>query len=213
VSDAIRPATPCWYVRGATDPATGLTAVTCYRGDAHPDGATVAADADRAGATALWTLAPAADGRPVLHVAADPDLSGGVWFVTPDHADDPDAGDDAVDLVAFDAPDVPAGTIVTAAAFRALPVANEAQVGAIRWSRTTATIDQLYVLPERRRRRVGTLLVYAASALHQASGWPGALNADGRRTRLGERLVGSMPHPQRIRPWTVEMPPMDPDAP
>jgi len=200
----LRPSTPCWYVRGATWPSSGLTAVTCWRSDAHPDGSTVPAGLARtADAEELWSLDVDEDARPRLRVAADPQLAGGLWFVAL-----VEEGDD-VDLIAFDTPDLPAGTIVSEAAFRSSAVANEAQVGAIRWSRTTATIDQIYVLPQRRRRRIGTVLVYAASALHQASGWPGALQADGRRTRLGEQLVGSLPGARRVAPWSIESPPMD----
>lgn len=214
-STVIRPATPCWYVRGPRDRASGLAPVTCFRGDAHPDGVTVPADADRGDASELWSVTLDSAGRPLVSVRSVPESQ--VWFVLlAAGAGDTGEGDEAVDeidLVAFESDDMPAGTVITDTTFRTLPVANEAQVAAIRWDRSSATVDQLYVLPERRRQRLGTLLVYAASAVHQANGWPGALRADGRRTRVGDRLVGSLPYPQRIDAWTQVSPPMDPTDP
>ena len=205
----IRPPTACWYVRGPVHPVTGLAAVTCQRGGVHADGTTVAPDADLGGAVELWRAEPDRDGRPVVRAAGAADGgTGGIWYVLVEDLE-AEASDDAVDLIAFATADVTAGTVITADGFAALPVASEEQVGAIRWSRRTATIDQVYVLPERRRRQLGTLLVYAASAVHQSAGWPGALHADGRRTLLGDRLAGALPHPQRVADLTHRAAPMD----
>ncbi len=205
----IRPPVPCWYVRGAVHPTSGVACVTCWRGAGHPDGATVPSDVDTGDAVELWRCEPDAAGRPVVRVAGAPDgAAAGVWFVLVEDLDG-DGPDDAVDLIAFTTPDVASGTVIGAAAFAALAVASEEQLGAIRWSPVTAVIEQVYVLPERRRRRLGTLLVYAASAVHQARGWPGALHADGRRTVLGDRLAAELPHPQRVSDLTHRAAPMD----
>jgi GNAT superfamily N-acetyltransferase len=200
---SIRAARPSWYVRGATHAASGRTEVTCFRGDEHPDGATVAASADRGDAQVLWRCTTDAEGRPVVRLGAHPRGLAGVWFVLVEE------DDERLDLVAFEGPDVEPGTVISAERFEHLTVANEEQLGAIRWSRRTATIDQVYVLAARRRQGIGTLLVYAASAVHQSSGWPGALHADGRRTLLGDRLIGGLPHPDRVAPLTHRAAPMD----
>jgi hypothetical protein len=56
---------------------------------------------------------------------------------------------------------------------------------------------------------LGTVLIYAAEALHQAQGWPGHLHGDGRRTDLGSRFAAGVRHPQRVAPLTDLMPDMD----
>jgi hypothetical protein len=73
-------------------------------------------------------------------------------------------------------------------------------------------VHQVYVGEAWRRRQVGTLLIYAASAFHQANGWPDRLHSDGRRTDLGQQFVAGLRHPDRIQPLSDRMPPMDPSA-
>jgi hypothetical protein len=57
---------------------------------------------------------------------------------------------------------------------------------------------------------VAGALLYTASAFHQAQGWPGKLHGDGRRTALGQALLGGIRHAHRASPLTETMPPMDP---
>ena len=103
------------------------------------------------------------------------------------------------------------GTVITEHEFLPLAVRSDAQVGAIRWWSDEACVEQVYVTRELRRARLATKIIYAASAFHQAHGWPGRLHSDDRRTELGQQLVVGLRHANRITPWGRRMAPMDPD--
>jgi hypothetical protein len=118
----------------------------------------------------------------------------------------------AMTLVGYAHDVLPVGVVVPDATFFSLPVRNRDQVGAIRWWRDEAVVDQVYVSGTWRRRHVATALIYAASAYHQLHGWPGRLHSDGRRTSLGEQLVAGLRHPARIAVLDEVMPPMDPEV-
>ena len=56
---------------------------------------------------------------------------------------------------------------------------------------------------------LGTVMIYSASAFHQAHGWAGVLHGDGRRTYVGDKFVAGLRHPQRYAPLVETQPPMD----
>jgi GNAT superfamily N-acetyltransferase len=185
---------------------SGLWLVEAIESDRHPDG-TVTDDVETDGAPVLWRTEPSDSGLLSLHVPLD--AVGGVpplWFT---FVDEPKAAPAAANLVAFATPTFPAGTVVSGYAFATAGVPNDAQVGAVRWYRD-GRIHQIFVAPDHRRQNVGTALLYAASAWHQANGWSGKLHADGRRTELGQRFAAGVRHPSRLQPLSETMPPMDP---
>ena len=117
-----------------------------------------------------------------------------------------------VSLVAFAAGPVRFGRVIDASTYSLLDVPNESQVGAIEWSRRDGCISQIYVAPEHRRTQVALTLLFAAGCFHQASGWPGAIHADGRRTEMGQRFAESVPYQVRVATHVELSPPMDPDV-
>jgi GNAT superfamily N-acetyltransferase len=115
----------------------------------------------------------------------------------------------ALNLVAFAAPGVPAGTIVPGVDFGVLPVSSPDQAGALRWYPATGEVDQVYVQPQWRRRGIGTSLLHAAETLAIARRWP-RLWADGQRTELGEQFRRSAAWAHRAAELTHLAPPMTP---
>jgi GNAT superfamily N-acetyltransferase len=195
-----------WYRRDGRLPS-GLWSVTAYQSDEHPDGRVAEGAGEPAGTPWIWrTREPergilAVDVAPALRDQAPP-----LWFV---NVDEPTAKPPATNLVAFATDTHPAGTIVDRYAFATAGVDNALQAGAVRWYRT-GVVHQIFVAPEWRRRLVASVLLYTASALHQANGWPDHLRSDGRRTDLGELFAAGARHPQRIAPLSETMPSMDP---
>jgi GNAT superfamily N-acetyltransferase len=90
-----------------------------------------------------------------------------------------------------------------------LPIGKSDQLGAVRWYPATGEVDQIYVHPDFRRRRLGSGLVAAAAALSYARGWP-RLWSDGQRTELGERFRNASPWRQRTAQLTHVVRPMTP---
>jgi GNAT superfamily N-acetyltransferase len=115
----------------------------------------------------------------------------------------------ALNLVAFAAPGVPAGTIVPGGDFGVLPVSSPDQAGALRWYPASGEVDQVYVQPRWRRRGVGTALLHTAETLAIAREWP-RLWADGQRTELGERFRHGAAWAHRAAELTHLAPPMTP---
>jgi len=193
-----------WYARRSTL-ASGLHLVSAHSGNEFPDGSTV-----HDGQAALWSTEASAEGiiRVAIAPAAAPQAPA-AWFVS---VDEPRAAPRATNLVAYVTDDFPPGTVINRFQFGSLGLANEEQAGAIRWFRDDGLIHQVFVAERWRRHRLGTVLLYAASAVHQANGWPGKLHGDGRRTALGEHFAATLPHPDRIAPLAERMPPMDPSA-
>lgn len=198
------PRTATWYARRSTL-ASGLHLVSAYRGDEFGDGETI-----YGGDPALWSTEPSAEGilRITVSPASVPEAPA-TWFV---NVDEPRALPPAANLVAYATDAFPAGTVINKFQFGSLGIASEEQAGAIRWLRGDGRVHQVFVAEKWRRHQLGTLLIYAASAFHQANGWPAKLHGDGNRTAMGERFVESIPHPDRIAPLTRQMPPMDPGA-
>jgi len=208
----IDPAMSSWYVRDRYDDRRRCWVVRAYRGPRYPDGAVVDDELpDLDGAEPLWMAAGDPRGRTVVTVSQRIlPLPPPVWFVEvgalPDRPDQ-------VQLVAFATDDLPAGTVLDRFAFASVGVANDTQVAAVEWRPSTGVVLEVYVHPDQRRQQLATLVLYAASAVHQSRGWPGALRSDGRRTDLGERFVTGLAHPQRIAPWKERAAPMDPCGP
>lgn len=203
-----------WQVRGIVSSAFPDGEVV-HRGDLDPDlvppdDATLwSTSLDHRDRSVVWVSETATPGAPPM------------WFVSiaqpgergrghDDAADDLDPP--THDLVAFASDDLAPGTVVDNVAFTAMPTRSADQLAAVRWSPTTAVVDQIYVQQDHRRANVGTKLLYAASAFHQSMGWPGKLHSDGRRTELGQRFTAGLRHPTRIAPWTDRAHPMDPAA-
>lgn len=202
--------THAWYHRQAPL-SRGRWQVRCLFSDDHADGAKVTDPGDTSGRFEIWRADLDDEGRPHLWVNPDaaPD-SPQMWFVALPEFDDVRP---AVTLVGYDHEALPPGVVVPDATFFSLPTRNRDQVGAIRWWRDDAVVDQVYVGEAWRRRHVATALIYAASAYHQFLGWPDRLHSDGRRTSLGENLVAGLRHPSRIEALDTLMEPMDPGPP
>lgn len=194
-----------WYAREARI-GDDLWRVTGVLSDEHPDGTAVeAAAGDRSW---IWRAEPSDRGVVRIRLA-DESAPGAppLWFVA---VDEPRAPQPAISLVAFPTDDLPPGTVVSKYRFATMGVRNELQAGAVRWFRDLAVVHQVYVSPDWRRHHVGTVLLHAADAFHQANGWPGYLHSDGRRTDLGIKFLAGVQHPQRFAPVTSVEPPMDP---
>lgn len=199
--------TSAWYQRQGPLPGDRWR-VRCLFSDDHPDGAVVDEPAELEGRFEIWRADVDDQGRP--RVLVNPDAAPGtpiLWFVAlPElRAERP-----AMTLVGYEHAVLPPGTVVPDTTFFHLPTRNRDQVGAIRWWRDDAVVDQVYVGADWRRRHVATSLIYAASGYHQLHGWPGRLHSDGRRTSMGERLVAGLRHPDRIASLDRLLPPMDP---
>jgi GNAT superfamily N-acetyltransferase len=208
---AADPALNTWYVRDRYDEQRGRWVVRAFRGPRYPDGVVVDdAEPELDAAEPLWMAAADLRGRTLVSVSQrvvpNPPH---VWFV--ELSDRPDHPDEA-QLVAFASEHLPAGTVIDRFAFTTVGVRNEEQVAAVKWRPSTGVVLEVYVHPQQRRQQLATLVLYAASAVHQSRGWSGALRSDGRRTDLGERFVTGLAHPQRIAPWKERAAPMDPDA-
>jgi len=195
-----------WYRRLARL-ESGLWLAEAIESDRHPDG-TVAPDEETADSAVdgpvLWRTEPSEFGLLRVSLDAIPGLPR-VWFT---FVDEPRGAPAAANLVAFATPAFPPGTVVSGYTFASAGVPNDQQAGAVRWYRD-GRIHQIFVAPDHRRQNVGTALLYAASAWHQASGWSGKLHADGRRTELGQRFAAGVRHPSRLQPLSETMPPMD----
>jgi hypothetical protein len=198
--------TPAWYERLGALPG-GRHHVRCLFGPGHPDGEVIEAPGDTSGLFELWRADLDDQGRPLIWInpAAAPEAPS-LWFVALPEAD---LDRRAMNLVGFENPVLPAGTVVSDAMFFHLPVRSSEQAGAIRWWTGDAVVDQVFVGDAYRRRHAATLLIYAASAYHQMQGWPGRLHSDGRRTQMGQHLVAGLRHPSRIAEFERLMPPMD----
>jgi hypothetical protein len=202
--------TSAWYHREGPLPG-GRWRVRCLFSDDHPDGSVVDDPGDTSGRFEIWRADLDDEDRPRLLV--NPDAVPGapaMWFVALPEAT---AARPAMTLVGFDQDVIPAGSVINDATFFHLPIGNDEQVGAIRWWRKEAVVDQVFVGDAYRRRHVASALIYAASAYHQLHGWPGRLHSDGRRTSMGQQLVAGLRHPDRIAPLSDLMPPMDPGDP
>jgi GNAT superfamily N-acetyltransferase len=188
--------------------ATGAFATTARMSDEASDGSYVEnPDEDW---PILWQTFPS--DRAILRVVVSPLVAPeapDVWFTL---VDEPKANPPATNFVGFAGDARPVGTVVNHYQFATMGVHSEEQVAAVRWYPTDGLVHQVYVAPEWRRHQVGTLILYAAGAMHQSMGWPGKLHSDGRRTPAGDALTSNILHPVRIAPLAETMPDMDPTS-
>lgn len=201
---------------------SGLLAVEARMRDAGTDGEVLdgdlvpgAAEAARAGEM-VWRVEQDGPSPRIVVPEHRAPQAPPVWFV---HVDEPRASPASTNLVAFLADPstgtTDAGTVLSRFRFGSLGVRNDLQLGAIRWHRAgprPGLVHQIFVAEDWRRRNVGTVLLHAADAWHQANAWPGHLHGDGRRTTLGERFLATLQHPARFTRLEKTMPPMDPAA-
>jgi GNAT superfamily N-acetyltransferase len=193
--------TSMWYQR--TGGSRGAWTATARMSEEHGDGEIV--ESTTSAAPVLWTTSESGSG--VLHIDI-PSVDGPpLWFV---HIDEPRSTPRATNIVAFTAEVLPPGTVVDQYGYATLGVPSDQQVGALRWHPENGLVHQIFVAPDWRRHRVGSMLLYAADAFHHFRGWPGRLHGDGNRTELGEQFLAAQRHPERIAPRTRVMPPMDP---
>jgi GNAT superfamily N-acetyltransferase len=128
-----------------------------------------------------------------------------LWFV---EVREPSGAPPAVSLVAFTGDDVPAGSLRDDLGGTSATSAD--QVGAVRWYPATGEVDQIYVQPQWRRRRIGNVLLVCAATLSYARGWP-RFWGDGQRTTLGEQFRNASPWRGLAADLTHVSPPMTPD--
>jgi GNAT superfamily N-acetyltransferase len=136
--------------------------------------------------------------------SAPPGLA--VWFA---EYRETNSAPPAVSLMAFTGHGLAGGSLIGRPELAELPIGKSDQLGAVRWYPATGEVDQIYVHPDFRRRRLGSGLVAAAAALSYARGWP-RLWSDGQRTELGERFRNASPWRQRTAQLTHVVRPMTP---
>ena len=130
-----------------------------------------------------------------------------LWFA---ELAEPRATPPAVTVVAFSGHDVAPASVLRNEHLRELGVTSADQVGAIRWYPVTGEVDQVYVAPDWRRRRVASTLAAVAGILNEVGGLP-RLWGDGQRTELGEQWRRTATWADRGAPLTHVAPPMTPD--
>lgn len=199
--------TPAWYVREA--PLAGNRwQMRCVIDSAQADGSILDDPVDTEGMYVHWRCGLDPSGRAWIYPTAM-DLASvpSLWFV---EVRERSSATSAVNLVAFATSDFPAGTVISNERFFSLPMSSDQQVGAVRWWIDDGVIDQVFVAPAWRRRGLGSLILFCADSYHQFNGWPGVIHSDGRRTAMGDALVGAMQFPARIAALMERMAPMDP---
>lgn len=138
-----------------------------------------------------------------VDVASGPPM----WFVEDDsgtRADPPEMA-----LIAFGSFHFPPGFVLSNDEFEGMPIANEEQIGAIKWWPANGQIHEIYVQPARRRQGVGGALIHAAGA-HQITAGRPTLWSSGERTDLGEAFAAARGGALRVVPRNRRMPPMTP---
>lgn len=195
-----------WY-RRLQKLESGLWLVEARDGSSYPDGSVHEASITTGDEAVIWRTVETDHGLLRLEYPHDivPDAPH-LWFV--EIADPRATPIPSTHLVAFATDHLPNGTVISKYAFATLGVHSNTQAGAVNWH-TNGLVRQVYVTPSMRRQFVGTALLRAADAWHQARGVPGRVHGDGRRTELGEALVATTVHPQRYKPLSETMPAMD----
>lgn len=176
----------------------------------HPNSVTIeGGERPSPSAAYSWTSLDA-DGHLVVgmdhsHLPDAPDL----WWVL---RDEPHPLTPTVCLVAFADGAFPDGTVLTVAQARAAGVLDgRPQAGAIRWGKGDPKLEQVYTAPEHRRKRMSVKMVHTADIVNEAAGWGGYLYGGAELTPDGVKLAEAWQGSKRLRPRTVEMPPMGTD--
>ena len=201
-----------WYALPPVDAVSGERSVHGIVGAAHPDAARVVCAPDvlerlPEGDRLLWSVRGRASVASIEIVgvgASGPQP----WFILKG-AHGPS---DRVVLIAFQGGRTAEGAVIDEVGAAVLGVDGGEQVGAVEWEPRSGIVRQLFVQPDRRRERLGTVLVLAASAVQQFHGWPGVVRADGGRTEMGQQFLTAIPFQTRVPPWTKRALPMDRDT-
>lgn len=123
-----------------------------------------------------------------------------LWWVL---RHDPHPLGDTVSLIGFADAAFPDGTVLTVRQALDLGVgASSPQACAVRWGKGDPKIEQIYVAPEFRRRRVSIKVVHVADILNEASGWGGYIYGGTELTPDGEKLAEAWKHSVRLHPQT-----------
>jgi GNAT superfamily N-acetyltransferase len=201
-----------WYALPPVDAVSGERSLHGIVGATHPDAARVECVADvlerlPEGDRLLWSVRGRASVASIE--VFDVGASGPPpWFVL-NGAQGPS---DRVVLIAFQGGRTSATAVIDEVGAAALGVGGGEQVGAVEWEPRSGIVRQLFVRPDRRRERLGTVLVSAASAVQQFYGWPGVVRADGGRTEMGQQFLSALPFQARVPRWTRRALPMDRDT-
>jgi GNAT superfamily N-acetyltransferase len=201
---------PIWTLH-ATDREGGRSWTAVVQSDARPDGDVVTVGEDTAdGLTAGGRVAARAhltDGRVARLdlLPYRPELPP-LWFV---EVPEPGRAVPSTSLVAFTGGDVAIGTLLDVAAAQAARARSDEQVGAVRWYPHSGHLEQVYVAPTWRARRVGTALLSAVAGLQAARDLPRPWGS-GQRTAEGERMRAAGRWAHLADELTHLLPPMTP---
>lgn len=176
--------------------------VESFGTEEHPKSTTVTGGERPSDAAAFsWTsldeaghLVIGIDGRD--HLPTTPDL----WWVL---REDNSGLIPTVSLIAFASDLYPNGTVLTVPELLAAGGAPPVQAGAIRWAKGEAKIEQIYIAPEFRRRRMSVKVVNAADIVNEASGWGGYLYGGEELTADGQQLASAWTLSHRLRDQSV----------
>lgn len=144
-------------------------------------------------------------GMQTAHLPDTPDLW---WVIVPE----PHRVVPTQSLIGFADGRYPDGTVLTVHQVRADTLSSgnvlPPQAGAVRWGTGDPKLEQLYVAPEFRRRRVSVKMIHAADIVNEAGGWGGHLYGGAELTADGEKLAEAWSGSKRLRQQSVKMPPM-----
>ncbi len=209
MSDAV--AFPIWTLH-ATDDRGGRVWTAIVQSDARADGDVVtvredAADELTAGGrvAARARLSPGGQVVGLDLLPYRPELPP-LWFV---EVPEPDRPVPSTSLVAFTGGEVAAGTLLDLAAAQHARARSDEQVGAVRWYPHSGHLEQVYVAPAWRARRVGTALLSAVAGLQAARDRPRPWGS-GQRTAEGERMRAAGRWAHLAAEMTHLLPPMTP---
>jgi GNAT superfamily N-acetyltransferase len=203
----VRPAVANWWfaqVSGDGDQSR-LIAV---QSDAYPDDTHVELDTaagELAGTVCTVHLDDGKARAVVLGGSVAPDAPP-LWFA---ELRESSARPPATNLLAFSGHGQPPGALLDDADLSNVTVRSEDQLGAVRWYPVSGVVNQIYVAPQWRRRRVGTALLTAATTLSVARDWP-RLWGQGQRTAMGEAFRNNSTWWHRAEELTHLAPPMTP---
>lgn len=139
------------------------------------------------------------------HLPNAPDL----WWIL---KDEPHPLSPTVSLIAFADGMFPDGTVLTVEQARAVGgLGPRMQAAAIRWGKGDPKLEQIYVNPDYRRRRMSIKMINVADIVNEASGWGGYIYGGAELTPDGEKLAQAWSHSPRLRPQTVAHTPLEPD--
>jgi GNAT superfamily N-acetyltransferase len=202
---------PLWTLRAQRDDGTPAW-VAVVQSEARPDGADVtlpeaSADAATVGGRMAARAHLDAAGSPTRLelLPYRPELPP-LWFV---EVPEPDRAVPSTSLVAFTGGEVVAGTLLDVAAAQRARARSDEQVGAVRWYPHSGHVEQVYVGPSWRARRVGTALLSAVACLQAARDLPRPWGS-GQRTAEGERMRAAGRWAHLAEELTHLLPPMTP---